>query len=272
MIAVSAQAFSWSTTLDVDAAAMHSLFSALAFPWAWLTPAVPSLELVEASRYFPGGSYEPERLKDWWPFLLAAVTTYGLLPRVLLATLAARRARSARAALGHDHGDARLLNDRLTRSRSGWGTEAAARESAAGDATGAAEFRRLALAGASCDVVVWGDVPIEEQDLRALIDARLGCTVRSLERRWSDVAVARGASEADPIVVVAEAWEAPTRGLCRHLAELRGALGVKRAIVVVLVGEAATGTRAADPSDAEVWRSRLSILGDPYLFVDDGRK
>jgi hypothetical protein len=98
MIAVSALAFSWSTTLDVDAAAMHSLFSALAFPWAWLTPAVPSLELVEASRYFPGGSYEPERLKDWWPFLLAAVTTYGLLPRVLLATLAARRAPAPRAA------------------------------------------------------------------------------------------------------------------------------------------------------------------------------
>ena len=46
-------AFGWSTTLEVSASRIHDLARALALPWrAALPEAVPSLELVEVSRYF----------------------------------------------------------------------------------------------------------------------------------------------------------------------------------------------------------------------------
>ena len=42
-----------SAGIDVEAASVHRLTSALAAPWSgWLAGAVPSVELVEASRYF----------------------------------------------------------------------------------------------------------------------------------------------------------------------------------------------------------------------------
>src|SRR5690606_32461925 len=48
LIAFSDLVFSWSTTLDVDAASVHRGVRAVALPWSWLPAAVPSLEVVEA--------------------------------------------------------------------------------------------------------------------------------------------------------------------------------------------------------------------------------
>jgi hypothetical protein len=273
MVATKALAFSWSTTLDVGPEAMHRLFEAIALPWSWTGRAVPSLGLVQASRYFPGGHYDPSQLKDWWPFLLAALLTYGLIPRLLLWLVASRAALAARRGLTLDHGDARLAYQRLTRASSGWAAQSTADVEAAAPPVAAGADRRPASVsiepGTACDVLVWGDAPIDERAATELLavrfDARaLAC--RAVDGGPDDVGDVTGAC----VVVLAEAWEAPTRELVNWLRELRRRVGTKRSIVVALVGEDGVRSRTPLAQDVALWRERLAELGDPYLFVDGG--
>lgn len=79
-------AFAWSSTL-LEPAAMHQILSGLAWPWrGWWPQAVPSLELVEQTRYLRIAplAAEAEAFGHWWPFILASTLTYNLLPRLLL--------------------------------------------------------------------------------------------------------------------------------------------------------------------------------------------
>jgi len=89
MLAIQDLAFGWSTTLDTAAQAYHSLIKTIASPWAWLWPAaVPSPELVEATRFFraapQAGTTSPGEWGRWWPFVVMLWLTWVLIPRLLL--------------------------------------------------------------------------------------------------------------------------------------------------------------------------------------------
>ncbi|MFO7527862.1 MAG: DUF2868 domain-containing protein [Marinobacter sp.] len=92
MVVVQDLAFGWSTTLDTGASGYHNLINTLATPWSWLWPsAVPSLELVEATRFFRAASgttgIDPSRWGQWWPFVVMLWLTGTVIPRVLLLIL-----------------------------------------------------------------------------------------------------------------------------------------------------------------------------------------
>jgi len=82
-------AFSWSTTLKIDANSFHSFLESVAFPWRDFFPtAVPSLELVEVSHYYRlGEKINPEMLENadklgaWWKFLFMSTFVYALVLR-----------------------------------------------------------------------------------------------------------------------------------------------------------------------------------------------
>lgn len=89
MVVIQDLAFGWSTTLNTASASYHSLVSTLSQPWGWLWPAaVPSAELVEATRFFraapDAGSTTPERWGQWWPFLVMVWLVWAWIPRLLL--------------------------------------------------------------------------------------------------------------------------------------------------------------------------------------------
>lgn len=108
MVVVQDLAFGWSTTLNTAAAGYHGLIHTIAVPWAWLWPdAVPSPELVEATRFFraaPGATdVDPARWGQWWPFVVMLWITWTLLPRVVLLVLSQMllRRQSARLLARH---------------------------------------------------------------------------------------------------------------------------------------------------------------------------
>ena len=108
MVVVQDLAFGWSTTLDTAASGYHHLVSALAAPWSWLWPsAVPSLELVEVTRFFRAApvttGVEPSRWGQWWPFVVMLWLTWTVIPRVLLLVLSQSllRRRATRLLAGH---------------------------------------------------------------------------------------------------------------------------------------------------------------------------
>ncbi|MFW6052127.1 MAG: DUF2868 domain-containing protein, partial [Myxococcota bacterium] len=144
-------AFAWSTTLQLEAEAFHGIVHALSVPWAWAWPeAAPSLALVEASRYsrleaayVAGG--DPRVVGGWWPFLVAATVTYGLVPRTV-AWVVARAQRARRlAGVRFDDVETRRLVGRL--SAPSVETRGLGREPEDASAGGSAPAPRLAYDG-----------------------------------------------------------------------------------------------------------------------------
>lgn len=92
LVVVQDLAFGWSTTLDTGNDSYYRLLAAVATPWQDLWPmAVPDRELVDATRFFrsnTGTATDPALWGRWWPFVTMVWTTYVILPRLVLLTLA----------------------------------------------------------------------------------------------------------------------------------------------------------------------------------------
>jgi hypothetical protein len=273
-VTVRALAFAWSTTLEIDTEWMTRFFDAIATPWRWLPPAVPTRELVAASRYFPGRSYDPDLLGDWWPFLVAALVTYGLLPRLVLAAYAAHRARAARRALTLDHGECAGVCERLTRPASLFergleiGSPVALPEAREGT-----REPPLPSQGTSVRALRWADAGVSEASLSALV-ARHGWRMTSLDEARGDEAGGDSAlfdrlaagDKREPILIVAEAFEPPSKSVQRLLRRIRERVGAQVPIVVGLCGGGEGAVPRAD--DVRIWRRRIAALGDPWLRVE----
>ena len=278
-------AFGWSTTAEaLDTSTMYRIVDSLAWPWGWLvSDAVPTYELVSQSRFsrlqggFTGGANDL-MVGQWWRFLIAAVVTYGLIPRVLMwggaRTLRAR----ALARVPLDTPDVERVVLRLESPRVETRSE---RPPPPNQATRSIDISPMppspAQDGAetACFVIRWRQVPVQPSELDLGLRATFGYrTAMLVEAGGLDVAEdetsrAEAAALEDPVVLVAEAWEAPDKGLRRYLTALRSAVGADRPIYVALVGEAGqSGFEAADPEDIAIWRDRLALLEDPYLGVE----
>jgi hypothetical protein len=279
LIVFSDVAFGWSTTLvDLDARRFRAVVAALAAPWGWAWPdAVPSLALVEATRYSrlegayleagAGRAADPALVGGWWRFLVAAIAVYGLLPR-LLALLAARlRARRLLARRPLDDAEVSRLVARLVEPRVE--TRSPTPEAAGEEGPRAAARAPGTAPDAPAAVVLWRDVP-DGAEIARLVAAHLGRRVAAVAsaggREASDW---RGALDAaEPVVVVAEGFEAPDRAALRFLRDLRGAAGPRHQVLVVLVDAAEGAVRGAPEAEVAIWRDGLARLEDPYLFVE----
>lgn len=274
LVTVRALAFAWSTTLEVDPAVMTRVFHAMATPWRWLATAVPSPELVAASRYFPGRAYDPDLLGDWWPFLVAALVTYALVPRVLLAVYATHRARRARARLTLDHGECAALCERLLQHASLWGRGDAVGTAVAASALpdGAAGCA-LPANGVVIRALRWADAAVSRDDVARLVGTKYGWQVTSFDDvRGDDDPDERrhlaGLAESDqPVLVVAEAFEPPSKSVQRLLRTVRRSVGERVPVIVALFG-GPDDHAAPKPDDVHIWRQRVAALGDPWLRVE----
>jgi Protein of unknown function (DUF2868) len=284
MVVFTDVAFAWATTLlELSPARFHGIVEALAAPWARLWPdAAPSAALVEATRYsrlerayFQSGSgraADPALVGAWWPFLVAAVACYGLFPRVFALAAAGARTRRVLARLPFDDVEVRGVLDRLAAPRVE--TRSPVPEAAGPGPIPAPGLEpRAAPPGSRCALVLWRDVPLAP-DLREAITRRAGCEVSAVHlaggRDHEEGAAAwdRIAAGADPVVVLAEAWEAPDKGALRLLRALRAALGPRRRVLVLLTRTGGEGVAGPEAREVALWREGLARLEDPWLAVE----
>ena len=286
LVAFSDVAFAWSTTLvDLDARTFHALVSALARPWAALWPdAVPSLALVEATRYSRlegaylvaggGRAADPALVGGWWRFLVAALATYGLLPRAV--ALAVARLRTARLLARVPLDDAEVGRVVRRLSEPSVATRALAPEPPP------ERVRRAASAaspdvgsGGRCAIVLWREVP-GGAALETALARQLRSAVASVHaaggRDDAETAWADAVDGAEPVVIVAEGFEAPDKAAFRLLRALRTALGPRRHLVVVVVDASAGALRGADDAQVRIWRDGVARLEDPYVAVEPLRE
>lgn len=80
-------AFGWSSTLINDPQHLASLVKLISFHWqAYWPAAVPDQTLIEATRFvrISPSVNGTTNAGDWWPFIIASLITYNLLPRCML--------------------------------------------------------------------------------------------------------------------------------------------------------------------------------------------
>jgi hypothetical protein len=128
-----------------------------------------------------------------------------------------------------------------------------------------------------CAVVCWADVPLSVAEAGARIRRRFGWPVSAVhaiggkdaqgQHKLLESIAGRGSQ--DPVVVIAEAWEAPGKAVRRLLRDVRAAVGARRPILLCLVaGDRGAWTPPAD-QDRRIWRRAARGLADPYLRVED---
>ncbi len=281
LITFSDLAFAWSTTLTLDTETFHRLVAGLSWPWHGVVPAaVPSSELVEASRYFRlesgafGVNPDAQRaamLGSWWPFLVAAVVCYGLLPRLLTLLISWQRFYAhLRRALPRLPGAPELL----ARMNSPLVSTAALQPESTALSDGGGDAYTLELASGAmtrCALIAWsGSVPDPEAIARRLPD--LGIEAAGWQHAGGALSTGQDATTVaavckernEGVAVVAKAWEPPLLDFVDFLRSLRDQCSHHQPIVVLLWG----GGEAVSKTDAEVWYQTLRQLKDPDLHIE----
>jgi hypothetical protein len=278
LISFSDLAFAWSTTLNLDSSSFHRLLAALAWPWHSLFPdAVPSAELVEISRYYrldegslTNGPGAAARLGGWWPFLVAAVVCYGLLPRLVTLVFSWLRLRHhLGTALPRLPGAPELLarmNSPLI-STAALGPESTAQmPSGNGNLPTQTAAYRLQSAVVDWCSTVENRAQISAQ-LQAMgiepLDFLNAGGARSTAEDKATVAALCNQS-GDGVAVIAKAWEPPLLEFLDFLQELRAQCGRRRPLIVVLWG----GPSGVSETDRQSWALTLRQLRDPDLHLE----
>jgi hypothetical protein len=200
----------------------------------------------------------------WWRFLVAALVTYGLLPRLLLLVAARWRAARLLRRLPLDDAEVTRVVHRLAEPHVETRAAPDAADVAAPADAHAPPAAPEAAAGGRCAVVVWRDAPVGPE-VRAEVERRAGCPVLALHAAGGvDDPELPPLDGAEPVVVVAEAWESPDKATVRFLRALRAALGPRRHLLVLLLETA----RPGEIPSVKVWRERLAALEDPFLAVE----
>ncbi|MGB5736506.1 MAG: DUF2868 domain-containing protein, partial [Thiohalocapsa sp.] len=112
-------AFGWGSALNVEPSTIHGIAHFIALPWSWLIGegvGVPTLDQVAGTRINlkdPLFLLSAEHLRSWRWFLVLAVFTYGLLPRLVLLAMSVVKQRRTLAALPFTHQRTQALYARM---------------------------------------------------------------------------------------------------------------------------------------------------------------
>jgi len=285
-------AFAWSTTLQIEAAGFHRFTSLLAFPWANIFPdAVPSLELIEATRYFrldkaagrPGfsaGDLGPALYGAWWSFLVVSAGVYVFFPRLLLliVALGVRDLLAKRLVVqlpGADSVFFRLREEVVsTQALDALEADEDVREASGKFAED--KFLPLHLPSAAV-VVIWAQQELDQQSFAEALRVRFpGTTCRFFraggraelscdQKAVTEVRVVQGDAA---VLIAVRAWEPPTEELFDFIAELRSE--TEKTVPIFLLPVASDFLKLSqgeELSHLPMWQRRVDRAGDPWLQV-----
>jgi hypothetical protein len=269
-------AFGWSTTLSLDARGIGRIVDTLSAPWqSWAPGAVPDSTLIERSQFFRLDGTRAldidasRTLTGWWPFTILAITTYGLIPRLVLWGVCAARLRSATRALLVEDPRVTALLDRM--ATPAIETAAAEPEDARTAAALPDTSHPRTLVGSAC-AVIWGgsiDPALADAHARRTLGLSLSAIVeaggeRTLDEDRAAIDRVRGATG---VVVFTRAWEPPLLDFLDFVSALRSALGNETSIVVSPIAEGADGVAQ---SQRDTWARAIGRVADPRLYLETG--
>lgn len=287
-------AFAWQSSLQLSVEAVADLVRWIALPWSWLAPqTVPSIEQIQGSQMVlkEGIAHlATADLLSWWPFLVCAVLTYGLLPRCLLLVLGIVRQRQALDQLHFATLSIRPLLQRMTAPRIDTqgvpepAPGAEQRHPASDVLPPTAPISGLGAgavaSGERCMVLVpdelYEDCP--QAALAELLQQTGSQTLHWFRYSGSEALgaappeeLARALAEHTPttLFMLQEAWQPPLKETEQMLHGLRLLIGQQIPIFLLLIGRPTPQTilTPAEPEQMMVWSRRIQAMGDPHLAV-----
>lgn len=288
-ISTTDQAFGWQSTIQLSTPLIHRIVNLLAAPWSWLVPerfAYPSLAEIEGSRIIlKDGVYHlaTQDLVSWWPFLVLALLTYGLLLRLLLVPFGViMHHRSLRRLNLHRPDLLRIVQRMRTPLLDSVAADAPdqlSAYSADGDRQSTSTRDRYAPS----DRPLLSVVPDDLADKRFTVPldhllSRHGLPVGDREILRSDEPLPADQlqriaeacrSQQTGLLLITEAWLPPINEWLHTLRQIRAAIGTTTPIFVGLVGSPTEedGFATPLPQDRLLWQHKLQELGDPFLSV-----
>ena len=254
-------AFGWSTTLALDANSLAQWLQALAWPWAsWFPEAVPSLELIQQSRYFrlEGVSHEisAEALTHWWKFIVMCLLFYAVLLRLILLLFTNFKYRQAIKSMLLQHPEITALFDRMNEV-----IETVQSDAPQVVAThGSKDSEIDSIVASSGLVVLWNGAVMDHVQHENVIRAGGENSLQQDAENLRNVNLAEG----ERICVVTKSWEPPLLEFHDYIKSLRAHFGAEVSILVQPIN--ADGDKV-NTTNVEVWRQSIIKLQDPKVYV-----
>jgi hypothetical protein len=258
--------FYWeSTPTHAADTALHQATSLIAAPWStWLPAASPTLQQIAATRFEPPSPFPNQPAEAWYPFLIAAILVWGLLPRLVLRTACAVASRRSLARITFTQRHHRELWRKLTAIKVHADPDAPADGAILLNWNGIdldpAQVRAHTLQQLHLNPVqtlVLGTGPSDTQALQTLDD--------SLSRNPGDVSA---------LALIAESWNLiPSRFSETHT-QLRNTLGKNLPLHILLLGNPTDLTPFTPPTEEtlSVWSNFADTLNDPSLHLHPFRQ
>ncbi len=276
LLASSDLAFAWSTSFGIEASQLHAFTGVLSAPFAGLFEvAVPSIELIENSHYFrleeaANQQFRQENAADqltrWWPFLIASIGFYTVLPRIFTLFIALRRLKRRILNEIHNLPDYAGLIARMNAPLVTTTQQHVQSNEKISAPKSAEETIQFAL---TAPIVNWGAIDIAPDRLEPAL-AKMGLSAqehfsaggRNSRQQDRDVINRLQKSQAQGVVILVKAWEPPLLEFRDWLGHLREV--ISGSIIVLLVDPDNQQPQAADLS---MWRTDLHQLADQALYV-----
>lgn len=277
-------AFAWNTTLDIMPGSFHKIVTIISTPWAiFLENTVPSIELVESTRYFRlDGDYsgvQSSALKvgGWWPFLINALLFYGLIPRFIFLTVARFILYRMQRRVPFLSAEYDSLYRRLTSPIYSSQTRVLQNREERSGNNSLRSNSELPINAEACYLILWGETGILDEKTLELIQSRFQWkiletfTSGGLENDQDKLTLNQFKQNPDgaPILVIAESWEAPSKAVTYFLKCLRANINNKRTIVIGLINRNTDNELIPpDMSDWRNWQDASAKLNDPFTCIE----
>ncbi len=284
LITFSDLAFAWNTTLDISPEFFHRIIKSFSLPWAaFFKDMVPTLDLVEATRYFrlngdyAGTGSSALTAGGWWPFLICTLITYSLIPRFIFMCI-------SRIMLLHMHKKSIYLSSEFdslhrrltsplftTRSENNTGEENM-HEHALISMPG-----EKSLCENSAHLIMWGEMDLSEPELTSIIESALNINITDIHfagmlDNTRDENTLKGFeenSDDEPVMLLAESWEAPGRAVEHFLKRLRSVINKDRKIIIALISlDPENEVISPSKADWQNWQDLTLKLNDPFMSIE----
>ncbi len=284
LITFSDLAFAWNTTLDVSPQFFHRVIKIISAPWSLFdADIIPSLSLIESTRYFRlDGAYSGPQgnaltAGGWWPFLLCIISFYGLIPRAILIMVSNLKLhlltkKAPRLSAEMDALYRRLTSPMYLSQSVDNNSNVKKRERE--DQT---VFDSKTIDAQSCMVIVWGEAEMDDAEIKRIIGLQFGWGINDLVHAGGfdnnqDNEILNGfekGTQTEPILFIAESWEAPGRAVEYFLKHLRAKIEKERRIILGLINiDHEKRLIAPALADWQNWQETVIRLNDPFIVIE----
>jgi hypothetical protein len=284
LIIFSDLAFAWNTTLDVSADFFHKIILMISAPWALVSSdLVPTIDLVESTRYFRlDGNYSSLHsgalsAGGWWPYLICTLIFYGLIPRfifLIFSRFILLRAQKRAPFLSAEFDS---LYRRLTSPIFSTQPEKVEQSKEKPKKQDMKISDDPSFKSEACCLIVWGEIDLPEIESEKIIQTGFNWNILEtfyagmLDNLQDEQTLKQleASKDEEPILLLAESWESPSKAIEHFLHSLRANIKKDRRIVIGLINLNSAG-KAIPPSlpDWQNWQDAAVKLNDPFINVE----